>query len=301
VVVGSAGAKAALDLAVRPSGEQRHLANDNDPEGIAEAVGGLQTIHQPRVLVAELGVADLPVAVVNPRPGRDAGPRDRASGEDRSAGRAGAGPLRPGSAAHPSPLHARCLTKPPRRWQRWSSGDERLGALRTAEENRLGATQVALVRARIQVHLAWLEAGLEAELAEGDEELHRRARAGRSSALCPGHRPERAAAAAGGAGRAGAPVRLADRRAGWAGPLTRASGTLRGRRAIWGGRRAVRTALSMGTLRATRCHPALRLFYERLLAAGKAKKGALVACMRKLLIILNAMCKHQTPWQAQAA
>ncbi len=63
----------------------------------------------------------------------------------------------------------------------------------------------------------------------------------------------------------------------------------------------MRTALSMGTLRATRCNPMIRHFYDRLLAAGKAKKVALVACMHKLLTILNAMVKHQTPWQAQAA
>ena len=84
-------------------------------------------------------------------------------------------------------------------------------------------------------------------------------------------------------------------------PLNRDSGTLRGRRAVWGGRAAVRTVLYMGTLRATRCNPVIRQFYERLLAAGKAKKVAVVACMHKLLTILNAMVKHQTPWLAQAA
>lgn len=84
-------------------------------------------------------------------------------------------------------------------------------------------------------------------------------------------------------------------------PLNRDSGTLRGRRAVWGGRAAVRTVLYMGILRATRCNPDIRRFYDRLLAAGKAKKVALVACMHKLLTILNAMLKHQTPWQAQAA
>jgi transposase len=57
----------------------------------------------------------------------------------------------------------------------------------------------------------------------------------------------------------------------------------------------------MGTLRATRCHPVIHQFYERLLAAGKAKKVALVAGRHKLLTILNAMVRHQTPWQAQAA
>jgi transposase len=57
----------------------------------------------------------------------------------------------------------------------------------------------------------------------------------------------------------------------------------------------------MGTLRATRCNPVIQAFYDRLLAVGKAKKVALVACMHKLLILLNAMLKHQTSWQAQAA
>ena len=83
-------------------------------------------------------------------------------------------------------------------------------------------------------------------------------------------------------------------------PLNRDSGTLRGRRTVWGGRAAVRAALSMGTFRATRCNAAIRPFYARLLAAGKAKKVALVACMHKLLDILNAMVRHQTPWRAQA-
>jgi transposase len=84
-------------------------------------------------------------------------------------------------------------------------------------------------------------------------------------------------------------------------PLNRDSGALRGRRAVWGGRRAVRSALYLGTLRATRCKTAIRPFYDRLLAAGNAKKVALVACMHKLLTILNALRKHQTHGQAHAA
>src|SRR5207237_432497 len=81
-------------------------------------------------------------------------------------------------------------------------------------------------------------------------------------------------------------------------PLHGASGTLRGRRMIWGGRAHVRPVLSMGTLVATRC-PQIKVFYARLLAAGKVKKVALTACMHKLLTILNAMLKHRTPWQPQ--
>jgi transposase len=84
-------------------------------------------------------------------------------------------------------------------------------------------------------------------------------------------------------------------------PLNRDSGTRRGRRSVWGGRAAVRSVLYMGTLRTTRCNPVIGAFYERLLAAGKAKKVALVACLHKLLTLLNAMLHHQTSWQAQAA
>ena len=80
--------------------------------------------------------------------------------------------------------------------------------------------------------------------------------------------------------------------------MNRDSGTMRGKRAVWGGRSGVRAALYMAALVATRHNPQVKEFYERLLAAGKAKKVALVACMRKLLIILNAVLKHRTPWRS---
>lgn len=79
-------------------------------------------------------------------------------------------------------------------------------------------------------------------------------------------------------------------------PFNRDSGKLRGKRAVWGGRAKVRVVLYMGTLVATRRNDVIRHFYERLLAAGKAKKAAITACMRKMLTILNAMLKHGTPW-----
>ena len=81
-------------------------------------------------------------------------------------------------------------------------------------------------------------------------------------------------------------------------PLNRDSGAFRGRRAVWGARATVRAALYMGALVATRHNPQIKEFYERLLGAGKPRKVALVACMRKLLIILNAMLKNHTPWKS---
>jgi len=80
-------------------------------------------------------------------------------------------------------------------------------------------------------------------------------------------------------------------------PLNRDSGTLRGRRTVWGGRAQVRAVLYMGAIVAARFNPVIRAFYQRLQRAGKANKVALTACMRKLLTILNAMLKHRTPWR----
>lgn len=80
-------------------------------------------------------------------------------------------------------------------------------------------------------------------------------------------------------------------------PLNWDSGLLRGRRAVWGGRSHVRTALYMAALTASRRNPVIRDFYKRLRAAGKAPNVALVACMRKLLVILNAMIRHRVPWR----
>jgi len=309
VIVGIDVAKAALDVAVRPSGEARHLANA--AAGIGELVGWMQALSPEVIvveatggyeapLVAELGIAHLPVAVVNPRQVRDFA---RATGRLAKTDRLDAQALAHfGQAMRPTP---RLL--PDEDTQALAALVERrrqVVAMRTAEENRLGATRVAPVRARIQAHLAWLEA----DLGEIDGDLQQQLRASplwreQDDLLqsVPGIGPIIALTLLAqlpelgrlSHGQIAALVGVA--------PLNRDSGTLRGRRAVWGGRQAVRTALYMGTLRATRCNPAIRLFYDRLLAAGKAKKVALVACMHKLLTILNAMRKHQTPWQAQAA
>jgi transposase len=80
-------------------------------------------------------------------------------------------------------------------------------------------------------------------------------------------------------------------------PFNRDSGKFKGLRTIWGGRTSVRCALYMATLVATRFNTTIRLFYQRLLAAGKKKKVALTACMHKLLIIINAMIKNKTFWR----
>ena len=82
-------------------------------------------------------------------------------------------------------------------------------------------------------------------------------------------------------------------------PLNRDSGQHRGKRQIWGGRASVRATLYMGALVATRRNPTIKTFYEKLCKAGKVKKVALVACMRKLLTILNAMVRDGRPFAPQ--
>ena len=83
-------------------------------------------------------------------------------------------------------------------------------------------------------------------------------------------------------------------------PLNRDSGAMRGRRSVWGGRPTVRRALYMSALVGARKNFVIRRFYERLREAGKKPKVALVACMRKLLTILNAMVRSGQPWRARA-
>jgi transposase len=82
-------------------------------------------------------------------------------------------------------------------------------------------------------------------------------------------------------------------------PLNRDSGTMRGKRTVWGGRAKLRAVLYMAALVATRRNPIIAAFYRRLLDAGKVKKVALVACMRKLLTMVNAMMRARTAWNPE--
>ena len=88
----------------------------------------------------------------------------------------------------------------------------------------------------------------------------------------------------------------ADRCLGGRGPFNRDSGTLRGKRTVWGGRAKVRKALYMRAMVASRFNPVIRDFYQRMLSGGKRKKLALTACMRKLLIVLNSMLNYGSSW-----
>ena len=177
-----------------------------------------------------------------------------------------------------------------------------LVTMRTAERNRLGSASSPTGQADIKAHLAWLDQ----RLATLENDLDTTLRASpvwreRETLYrsVPGSGPVCARTLLLDLPELG--TRSRQRIAALAGvaPFNCDSGTLRGHRAIWGGRAPLRATLYMATLVAVRHHAVLHAYSERLLAAGKAKKVALGACMRKLLTILNAMAKHQTPWQRQ--
>ena len=167
-----------------------------------------------------------------------------------------------------------------------------------SEKNRLG-TAISAVRPRIEAHIAWLGQELE-DLEGGLRQTLRRSPVWREKddllRTVPGvgeqlsltllaHLPE---------------LGTLDRRqiAALVGvaPFNRESGTLRGKRTVWGGRPRVRATLYMGAMVASRHNPVIRDYYQKLLAAGKPNKVALVACMRKLLVILNAILKPRSSW-----
>ncbi len=174
-------------------------------------------------------------------------------------------------------------------------------AMRTAEQNRLGSAPPDLHK-DIQDHIAWLNERL-ATLEDALDTTRRASPVWREREVLlrstPGIGPVCARTLLLDLPELGTLSRQQIAALVGVAPLNRDRGTLRGTRTIWGGRAPVRATLSMGTLAAVRHNPVLQAFYTRLCAAGKAKKVALIACMRKLVTILNAMVKHQTMWCPQ--
>ena len=257
---------------------------------VLEATGGFQ-----RAVVAALAAAGLPVVVVNPRQTRDfakaTGQLAKTDALDARALAHFAEAVRPTPRPLPSAQEADLRALLARRRQ--------LVAMRTAEVNRLSSAPPP-VQADLAAHIAWLEQ----RLATLDETLDTTLRASpvwreRDTLYrsVPGIGPVSARTLLLDLPELGTLSRQRIAALAGVAPFNRDSGTMRGRRAIWGGRAPLRATLYMATLVAVRHNPVLQACYERLLAAGKAKKVALVACMRKLLTILNAMVKHQTPWQ----
>ncbi len=315
VYVGVDVSKARLDVALRPAGDPFGVANDQagidslvarleQEEArpvttlvVVEATGGLE-----RPLAAALAAAAIPVAVVNPRQARDFA---RATGRLAKTDRIDAEVLaRFGEAVRPEPRAI--LDREAREFADILARRRQIVSMLTAEKNRSGTTRSKPVKKRIQAHIRWLEK----ELSGTDDDLDETIRASvawrENEALLksvPGVGPVLARTLLAELPELGggelSPKQLASL-VGVA-PLNRDSGTLRGRRTTWGGRERVRGVLYMGALVATRYNPTIKEFYERLCAKGKPKMVAMVACMRKLLTILNAILKNRTPWRSSHA
>ena len=259
---------------------------------VVEATGGLEA-----PLVGQLATAGLSVAVVNPRQTRDfakaigvLAKTDRVDAQMLARFAQAVKPaVRPLKPEETLALEA-ILTR-----------RRQIIEMITAEGNRLSSAAPRIAR-QIRQHIAWLEKRLD----EADQDLDGMLR---QSPVWQ-HKAQLMTSVPG-VGRVTAITLLAElpelgalpRReiSALVGvcPYSRDSGRYRGRRSIWGGRAVVRATLYMAAIVASRHNPVIRAFYQKLVSAGKLKKVALVACMRKLLGILNAMLKHDMPWHHQ--
>lgn len=303
--VGIDVSKALLDVAIHH--QEGIVSFPNDSKGIRKLVTHLQGLGPALVVLEATGGYEMPaacalaaaqmlVAVVNPRQTRDFA---------KSTGR-----LAKTDALDAAVLaHFACAVRPEVRplpepdaleLQALVSRREQIQDMLVAEKNRMDRAPQA-VRAGIKKHIAWLEK----RLAALDDDLDRTIRSSpvwrdkdellrstpsigpATSTLLLARLPELGTL---GRRQIASLVGVA--------PFNCDSGGFRGERHIWGGRAEVRGALYMAALSAIRFNPVIRDFYQRLKAKGKQSKVALVACMRKLLTILNAMLKNNTPWQA---
>lgn len=305
--VGIDVAKAKLDIAIDPTGERwttgrdapslaalsTRLAARGPQLVVLEATGGYEG-----PVVASLTAHGLPVAVVNPRRVRDFA---KAMGRLAKTDRLDAAVLAQFAARLQPPVRPQPAAAT-QELQDWLARRRQLVEMITAEEHR--RQQAApRIRREIETHLR----DLRRPLTRVERTLQQQVQAD----------PQWQAATTRLQGTPGVGVVLATTLLGdvpelgtlnrkqiaalvGVAPLNCDSGQYAGRRRIWGGRAPVRTAWYMAALVGTRYNPVLQAFSQRLLAAGKPKKVALVACMRKLLTILNAMMQRQTAWRPPA-
>jgi transposase len=302
--VGVDVAKNTLDLAVSNSKETRQFENDH--EGITSAVryiAGLKptriileaTGHLKMPLAAALQASRLPVVIVNPRQVRDFA---KATGILAKTDRIDARIL----ALFGLQIKPEVRLLPDQKAREMGSllaRRRQLIEMLTAEHNRLLQADDS-IRPGIEIHIQWLEKAISTI----NDDLDRQIRS--SPSWCE---KDNLLNSVPGVGKVVSTTLLIElpelgqlnRRkiAALVGvaPLNHDSGTMRGKRTVWGGRAKLRAVLYMAALVGVRHNPVIAAFYQRLLKAGKAKKVALVACMRKLLTILNAMIRSKTVWQ----
>ena len=306
--VGIDVSKSSLDVYVRPLDHSSSVANS--PKAIAELVEKLKLLSPERIiveatggletiLVSQLAAGGLPVLVINPRQGRDFA---RATGQLAKTDRIDARVLAHFAQAIKPKLRT-IASDQVRDLEAILTRRRQLVDIMVAEKNRLASTQGQKQIARdIKEHIAWLER----RIARCDSEL------GQALRESPMWRAkEDLLKSVPGIGDVTSRTMIASlpelgelsnkeiaALVGLA-PFARQSGRWKGESHIRGGRANVRSVMYMATLTAIRCNPVIKAFYKRLVKAGKKKKVALVASMRKLLVILNSIVKHQRPWSEQ--
>lgn len=297
-----------LEIAVHKSAY--HFCCPNDPQKFPALIAELISLRPARIVLEATGglekpllqalqAARLPVVLVNPRQVRDFA---KALGHLAKTDRLDARVLAHFAAAVQPPLS---LIK--------SSEDSELDALMgrrnqlsdmlVAEKNRRGSAATKAARADVEAHIEWLEQRLKALDQQLKDQLKRSVTWQRKDQLLQSVK---------GIGFVTSVSLLADcpelgqlnrhqiaKLAGVA-PLNRDSGKQRGTRHIFAGRAQVRAKLYMATLTAIRCNPVIKAFYQQLIARNKLKKVAIVACMRKLLTIINVMVRDNQPWNVKA-
>lgn len=303
VFVGIDVGKAQLDVARSDQDDAWRVGNDED--GIQELVGQLRDIGPELVVLeatggfefpaaAALAAAEIPVVIANPRQARDfaksTGQLAKTDTIDAHGLALFAARVRPHVRELPSE-EARALDAIVARRRQ-------IIDMITAEKNRLGFA-LKPVKKGIQKHICWLER----QLADVDSDLDSRIRkspvwAAKSDLLqtVPGVGPNLSRTLIAELPELGHLSHKQIASLVGVAPFSRDSGIFRGKRMIWGGRAPVRSALYLSVWSASRWNPVIRLFYNRLRAKGKPAKVAQVACMRKLLIILNAMVRDGREW-----
>jgi transposase len=307
--VGIDVAKATLDLHLLPSGQSQSLANTApghmqlrkllpDPAGclvVLEATGGYE-----RKLVAELLDAGYRVAVVNPKRVRDFA---RALGLAAKTDRLDARVLAQfAEKVQPAPVEK--MPEKQAEIQQLVARRRQLIDLRTVEVNRLETTHSKPARKSIQAMLKLLERQINAieaaieKLVESDDDWRQKTQLVQS---VPGLGSVTATTLVADVPELGKLNRQQISSLVGLAPFNRDSGQQKGKRSIGGGRKSVRSVLYMAALSARRCNPIIRAFADRLAQNGKPFKVILTACMRKLLVILNAVVKSGRPWNPQFA
>ncbi|MCB8878576.1 IS110 family RNA-guided transposase [Acidisoma silvae] len=307
--VGIDVAKAKLDVHLHPSGEAFTVPRTSD--GICSLVGRLQacapalvvleaTGGLETVVVSALGLAKLPVVAINPRQMRDF---SRAAGYIAKTDRLDArlialfaARMRPETRPLPNEQSIKLAELLARR--------EQLISMITAETNRRTTLMSKQLTQQVDEHIEWLKERL-VDIEAALDGAIRKTPLWRETAdlltSVPGVGPAMTRTLLFELPELGSLSRRRISALVGVAPMARDSGKMKGKRSIRGGRGAVRAKLFMATWVARTHNPIIRASYERLIAAGKPRKVALVACMRRLLSILNAIVKTKTPWNSNLA